>query len=336
MALPFLMATPARAGLLVNESFSGYTGENLVGNTTTALGLTGKWAGSGYFKNQADSLTMTGVASSGGSLALNLITISGKTATVPLGVVLPSTTIHGSYLFRTTLAISNARTVGGVGIGAAADSDNTASFVWAGNGYNSSNGTEGPNVRAEGTGTPLPTTSLVSGQTYLMLYEFDAVAGTTTAWVLNQGQLTNFHASLNAATLNGVTSDTEEPTGVTWRGSVTGSPAGAMSDLLLFGYTPNANGLVVYEWDEIRLSGTSLLEAVTGVQAPASLAILGVSGGPGGFTITYDAGGTNVNIMRSTPGLDNFLPIATGENSGTYTDSSAPAGKAFYRIAPTN
>lgn len=40
--------------------------------------------------------------------------------------------------------------------------------------------------------------------------------------------------------------------------------------------------------------------------------------------------GASVNIQRSIDNLSSFVNIATGENSGTYT--TAPAGKAFYRV----
>ncbi|GAA5483429.1 hypothetical protein [Haloferula sargassicola] len=271
--IPLLgFSAAAHAAVLVNESFTGYTGTDLFGNAATGLGLTGNWSGSGFFKNQATSLSMTGVANQGGSLALNLVTTSGKQASVELSAPLPTTTLYGSYLFNTTLAASNARTVGGIGVGSPGDNDNSASFVWSGNGYNSSNGIEGPNLRAEGSGTPLPTVSLVDGQTYVMLFEFSATAQTTSAWVLNEAQLGNFYGSLDAATLNAAATDTEAATGVAWRGTATGGAVGSMSSLLLFGYTPNASGDIVYQWDEIRISDTSLLESVS-VPEPSVLSL---------------------------------------------------------------
>ena len=331
-----IMATAVRAELLVNETFSGYTGTNLAGNAATGAGLTGNWSGSGFFKNQEASLTMAGVASSGGSLAINEITISGKTATVAFTTPLPTTTLFGSYLFSTTIADTNGRTVGGVGVGAPGDSDNLASFVWSGNGYNNIDGVEGPEIRAEGTVSFLPEIgfTLVSGQTYIFLYEFNGEAATNSAWVLNESQLANFYGSLDSATLAAATSSTEDPSGVVWKGSITGPfAAGPMSNLLLFGYTPNAAGNIVFKWDEIRFSNSSLLESAMGGLPPASVVrILNVSGGPGGFTITYDSAGGNVEIERSSPGLDDFQPIATGENSGIFTDTGAPQGRAFYRI----
>ncbi|WP_193212868.1 hypothetical protein [Luteolibacter marinus] len=68
------------------------------------------------------------------------------------------------------------------------------------------------------------------------------------------------------------------------------------------------------------------------VDAGEGVIITGVTGGPGGFTIHYDSGGAAVNIERSVGDLTSFEDIATGETSGTYTDTAAPAGKAFYRV----
>ncbi|GAA5483430.1 hypothetical protein [Haloferula sargassicola] len=333
-ALWLVLATGLRADILVNESFTGYTAENLSGSAATGLGLTGSWNGSGYFKNQPTSLSMAGVGSSGGSVAINLVTVAGKTSAVELASPLPSTMLYGCYLFSTTLPASNARTVGGIGVGAASDNDNSASFAWSGNGYNSANSVEGPNIRSEGFGTLLPAMSLVDGQTYLMLFEFNGAEGTTSAWVLNEAQLANFHNSLDAETLNAAPTNTEDPTGVAWTGFIEPGPAvDPMTHLLLFGYTPNADGDIIFTWDEIRISDSGLLDAVVGPPLPPDLEITGVSGGPGAFTITYKSGGQPVTIERSTFGLDHFQPLSTGETSGSYVDESAPAGKAFYRIA---
>ena len=68
------------------------------------------------------------------------------------------------------------------------------------------------------------------------------------------------------------------------------------------------------------------------VEAGDGVIITGVSGGPGGFTIHYDSGGTPVNIQRSVGNLSSFEDIATDESSGTFIDTGAPAGKAFYRV----
>ena len=89
---------------------------------------------------------------------------------------------------------------------------------------------------------------------------------------------------------------------------------------------------------EIRNTGSEYWVddvVIAAATATEGIEIISVSGGPGGFTIVYDAGGADVNIQRSSPGLTGFEDIATGENSGIFTDTSAPAGKAFYRIYPS-
>ena len=86
---------------------------------------------------------------------------------------------------------------------------------------------------------------------------------------------------------------------------------------------------------EVRNTGSEFWVddvVIAGVVAGPGVEILGVSGGPGGCTILYDAGGAAVNVERSTSGLGGFTDIATGETSGSFTDSTAPAGAAFYRV----
>lgn len=60
------------------------------------------------------------------------------------------------------------------------------------------------------------------------------------------------------------------------------------------------------------------------------VAITGISGGPGGFTLTWDSSGP-VTVERSTDLID-WDEISVGDADGTHTDLTAPAGKAFYRV----
>jgi hypothetical protein len=60
------------------------------------------------------------------------------------------------------------------------------------------------------------------------------------------------------------------------------------------------------------------------------IAITGISGGPGGFTLTWDSSGP-VTVERSTDLID-WDEISVGDADGTHTDLTAPAGKAFYRV----
>jgi hypothetical protein len=66
---------------------------------------------------------------------------------------------------------------------------------------------------------------------------------------------------------------------------------------------------------------------------PILVNITGSTGGPGGFTLTWDSGGVPVTVQRSTD-LINWTDISTGDSDGTHTDATAPAGRAFYRVKP--
>jgi hypothetical protein len=64
---------------------------------------------------------------------------------------------------------------------------------------------------------------------------------------------------------------------------------------------------------------------------PSEVNVTGFTGGPGGFTITWDSGGTPVTVSRSTD-LINWTDISLGDADGTHTDLTAPSGRAFYRV----
>jgi hypothetical protein len=86
---------------------------------------------------------------------------------------------------------------------------------------------------------------------------------------------------------------------------------------------------------EIRNTGADFWiddVVIAGVNADAGITITNINGGPGNLTLSYEAGGQAVNIQRSTQGLQSFEEIASGETAGTFTDSSAPSGSAFYRV----
>ncbi|MBB5352877.1 hypothetical protein HNR46_003126 [Haloferula luteola] len=86
---------------------------------------------------------------------------------------------------------------------------------------------------------------------------------------------------------------------------------------------------------EVRNSGSAFWVddiVIATAAAGTGVRILDVTGGPGGLTLHYDSGGAAVRIERSAPGLDDFQEIAGGETSGIYLDTTAPSGRAFYRI----
>lgn len=281
-ALLVAATAAAQAAIVANESFR-YADGALVGQTSTGFGFTGEWTlASGFPTNNSTtaflvnsgSLTMNGVYSSGGKVSFlrqpNFTAAIAQKFSSPLSA---TSTLYGSYLFSLTADNgANARTIGGLMVNASGANDNTGTFVWAANGYNSSTAIEGPNIRTAGTGSALPTLSLTIGTTYVMLFEFNAAEKTTSAWVLNQSQLTNFYASLNALTLNSVTQNTEAANGVVWRGSTTSTGTlGLMEELTLLGLSSTQGLAYGFDIDEIRFSDTSLLEAVA-VPEPSTIA----------------------------------------------------------------
>lgn len=269
------MTTASRGEILVSESFTGYVTGDLNGQATRATGLAGNWSGGSiHHKVLGTGLAMTGVHSSGGSV--NLASGGNFTyrATAALASVLPvNVQLYGCYLFTTTTH-TNARTVGSLALGSTAtNNDGNASFVWAGNGYNSSNATESPGVRAQGTNLwSTPSVQLVAGETYLMVFAFSGQTQQTTAWVLNQAQITHQLAAdtLDPATLSAAVTGTGEAE-VVWTGTQTAATAlGAMSYLHLFGLQSStaANASFSFTWDEFRVSDISLRQAVTDPGAP--------------------------------------------------------------------
>lgn len=63
---------------------------------------------------------------------------------------------------------------------------------------------------------------------------------------------------------------------------------------------------------------------------PSDVSITGITGGPGGFTLTWDSS-VPVTVKRSID-LINWTDISLNDADGTHTDLAAPAGKAFYRV----
>lgn len=285
------LATTSRGALVIAESFSGgYAVGSLTGQNATGYGLSGAWAQTGTGPNleyRTTGLEMTGVHSSGGSVAQTTggtANNNSRTATAAFGSSLPTGQLYGSYLFSTTTHNPDSRSLGLVAVGPSGSNDGTTTadqgtFAWAGNTFNSANSnnsSEGPGVRAGGSGWVNPGVSLTTGATYLMLFEFNATSGQTVAWVLDQAQLTHHltadsltNASLSAA---GIGTDSDQ---VIWTGSASAANGiGALSHLHLIGLARNAD--FAYVWDEFRVSDSSLLESVT-IPEPAT-ALLGALG----------------------------------------------------------
>lgn len=285
----------AQAAIVAAESFQ-YEWGPLVGQVSTGYGFTGEWMlSSGWplnnsttaFQVMPDSLLMNGVYSSGERVSFyrqpNFTAAITQSFSTPLS---STSTLYGSYLFSLTADNeTNGRTVGGIMVNTPGQGDNDGTFVWAANGYNSSSTVEGPNIRAGGTGSPAPTLSLTIGATYLMLFEFNAAEQMTSAWLLNEAQLTNFYSSLNAETLNAAPDNTEDAEGVVWRGAViSANPLGSMDELTLIGLASTQGGAYGFDIDEIRFSDQSLLEAIS-VPEPSTIATLAIGGVAIGFAV---------------------------------------------------
>lgn len=287
-------ATSAHADIVVGESFSNYSSlADLNGQAVTGTGLTGNWTASPYYRTQDLGLTMNGVYSEGGSLYFPTSSATQnflRIASAPIAESLSdSVSYFGSYLFTFFSNGTVPKTVGALGLGNGTETDNNASFVWAGNGYNTqaSPVVEGPAIRAEGSAWQVPGLALTIGTTYVMLFEFNASLGTTSAWVLNEAQLANFSGSLNAATLNAAVMNTEDPTGIAFGATVTASKAvDPMTNLMMFG-SISTDPSFLYIWDEIRISNTSLTEAVTNVSVPEPSTIAALGLGLGVFAIRH-------------------------------------------------
>lgn len=290
-AIFIAMATVSQAALVLNENFSdGYVAGNLASQNATGAGLSGTWGDGGTgieISYQAAGLSMVGVQSSGGSVIQTTATgnANSRTLTAAFSSALPAQQLYGSYLFTTTTH-TDSRSLGVVFMGPSGSNDGTnaanqGGFTWASNTFNNlsgNSGHEGPGVRAGGSGWQNPGVTLTSGETYLMLFTFDASTDLTSAWVLNQAQLTNYLAlgQLDAASLDaaglGVGDDQ-----VVWSGDATAANGiGALSHLKLIGIGRSNNSTSV--WDELRISDSSLFEAVTAVPEPSALALGLVSG----------------------------------------------------------
>ncbi len=63
---------------------------------------------------------------------------------------------------------------------------------------------------------------------------------------------------------------------------------------------------------------------------PSNVEITGITGGPGGFTLTWNSA-VPVTVKRSINLID-WVDISLNDTDGTHTDTTAPAGRAFYRV----
>lgn len=123
--------------------------------------------------------------------------------------------------------------------------------------------------------------------------------------------------------------------------SATGLPPGITLDPatgLLHG-TPTVNGSysVVFTVSNAGMSDLSeatawVVSGATGVVTPPKITSFTINGSTA--VISWSGTGSSpATVWRSTALNGGWIAVSTNNTSGTYTDSSAPAGKAFYRIA---
>jgi len=297
------VASTSQATILVSESFdytststfiSGSSGPTrLSANISGQNGGTGfaaAWANGGNPKVAASGLTMAGVFSSGNAAQWDLDNgVSGSISrqlSTSVATSLSSGVYYGSYLFNISGAVGSTSLTG---IGTAAQgsntSDNKASYVFAGKGYNLSttaNTSFTPGLRTNiaansQSGAGGSYTALSGGQslslntTYIMLFQVDPTTFTTQSWVLNAAQLANFSSSLDAATLNAAATGSGSAN-VLSKGSFTATSAPDIQTFLDM-YQAGVSGQTTVI-DEIRFSNAGLTEAVTAVPEPSSVALL--------------------------------------------------------------
>lgn len=272
-----LTALSSEAAIIASESFN-YAAADIVGVGAAANGFSGAWIqGSGSTSRvitvQETGLSMTGVSSSGGSVVLQANgEHTNRAVARPFTTALSTTgTLYGSFLFSYT-GVVNA-SVFGVGLGAANESDGSASFYMAGKGYNIAGG--GLQVEGSGWGNGSMAGTMSANVTYLYLFELNAATNTATAWIVTEAQYANFSGALNSAALNAATVGTGAGN-VTAKRTVTNASAtlGAQTHLILHGFQGTATDQYII--DEIRLSNSNLLEAVTAVPEPSAVALVGL------------------------------------------------------------
>lgn len=307
--LPLLLATYAfglassHAALLLSESFNYDTGVALNSQGSTGNGLNDSWSTGAVTSHPnnatnttwttASGLSMNGVYSSGSSAAFTQ-TIDGRgplftTRALTTTISGANGTVYGSFLFSAPhLAgtVNNAQF--GILLGGPTETDgptkngqnqdipgSATSYYYAPDEY----GTQRPHLKVEGdAGGTTGGLAITEGVTYLYLFEFNNATSTTTAWILNQSQFDNFKGNLTAAALNSAAMNTEAATGVVYRNTKTNSttPAGDITHIRMVGYSrPDAGPGALYEahFDELHLSDTSLIEAVTAVPEASTTAL---------------------------------------------------------------
>ena len=81
-------------------------------------------------------------------------------------------------------------------------------------------------------------------------------------------------------------------------------------------------------------NGGLIIRSVVGSAGPINPVITSVSYADGGFTLAWSGTGTLPVIVQRRESLEigEWVAIAQGVATGTYTDADAPPGRAFYRV----
>lgn len=275
----------SRATIILQEAFDyGGSNSSLVGLGAAGSGWGGSWTtqgvtytGSPTFNEayQSTGLTFSSLSVSGGSAMLSAsgdgFINAGRMHTAAV-----TGTLYGSYLFKTSSpSFTGLYSVfEGTGMGLASGS---AQFAIEPDGYASSNG----GVITGGGYTYASGTPISANETYLALYKVTNLGGSSvsqdaTMWLLRASQYDTFvaggltEAELNSASLGSGATDVLQRATRTLTGSATFANGGLMMMQSYFA----TNG----QFDELRVSDTSLDELVLGSVPEPSRALLAALG----------------------------------------------------------
>lgn len=281
----FVAGGAAQAGVILHEPFD-YGGSDIENITGLGGSETGFLASEQWSNDEGDAdyvaagLSFSDLVTTGGKFNHSA---NGSRQTVSRGINVNQTgQIWGSYLWR-PIANPGGGDVNGIMINnSITGNDNNSEFFPAGLGYNAGDKGE---VRLNGGNkgsAQAGSVSQTNGNTHLILYTITNLGGgggshAMTQWMLTPDQFDNFKAGgltdaeLDAAALG------SGPTNVLQRASRSGVGLGAAmtaSDYLLIFH----NGTTTADYDEIRMSDTSLDEA-TPIAVPQSVFYIGVDNG---------------------------------------------------------
>lgn len=285
--LLLLSALSSHAAIVASDSFDyGNSGGNLIGQNGGS-GFSSPWTETYGFRPANPSrpwqydpagLTFGSLPTSGGSALFASI------STLPNGQAglssrnLPATlsgNIYTSFLFRPNSRPEIDNTTA-VLLGNSTDLDTNSTFAFSAPDFNLRNA----NLRIEGqrNSSGFAGTNWTAGETYLALYSVSTVTQSGEGWIMSVDQYENFKDSLDAATLNAATLGTGASQ-ILQRGSYSRPTAnlGPINAISLFG----AFDVQSINYDELKVSGESLDEAVKGSPVPepssALLALLGAA-----------------------------------------------------------